>query len=251
MPHGACVLFVVRSLVGESSKGIGLKALEVGAWDPNGGFRALTDLHGGFAKYIGVDIREGPGIDVVCDAQSLVERFGEEAFDVVIAAELLEHVTDWRTVISNLKNVCKPGGMIIITTRSRGYRYHAAPYDFWRFEIEDMETIFSDCEILDIERDPEEPGVFVSARKPLDFQEKDLSGIALYCLHANHRELELDLAGARRARLFLTIAVAKLRQFGGLIFSPSKRDFRLALRLQANEIANLIAMLKGRGPSRF
>lgn len=97
-------------------------------------------------------------MDVVCEAERLVERFGTEAFDAVITTELIEHVRDWRLVVSNLKNVCRPGGIIIVTTRSKGYGYHAAPYDFWRYELSDMENIFSDCEILLLEKDLEEPG---------------------------------------------------------------------------------------------
>ncbi len=251
MPHGACILFVARSLLRGLPAGEQLRALEVGAWDPNGGFRSLTELHGGFSEYVGVDIREGPGIDRVCDAENLADEFGEGSFDLVLAAELLEHVRDWREVISNIKKVCKPNGMMIFTTRSRGYRYHAAPYDFWRFETEDVEAIFADCELLALERDPEEPGVFASVRKPLDFQERDLSGISLFCMVTNLREVSLDLDGTRKAKLFAKIAVAKLRQLGALVFSPSRQNLPAALRLQANELANLFSLFKGRRPTRF
>jgi len=48
--------------------------------------------------------------------EELVEHFGTESFDVIIATELLEHVKDWRLVINNMKQVLKPGGYIYITT---------------------------------------------------------------------------------------------------------------------------------------
>jgi len=51
-----------------------------------------------------------------------------------------------------MKAVLKPGGFIYITTRSRGFPYHAYPHDYWRYEIEDMEKIFGDFEIIALEK---------------------------------------------------------------------------------------------------
>ncbi|MEM4488737.1 MAG: class I SAM-dependent methyltransferase [Desulfurococcaceae archaeon] len=106
-------------------------------------------------------------VDVVLPAEELVEYFGSESFDVVISTETLEHVKDWRKVITNMREVLKPGGYIYITTRSRGFSYHGYPYDFWRYEVGDMRRIFADFEIINLSVDHEAPGVFVKARKPL------------------------------------------------------------------------------------
>jgi len=65
-----------------------------------------------------------------------------------------------------MKAVLKPGGLIYITTRSRGFSYHAYSHDYWRYEIEDMEKIVGDFEITALEKDWEAPGVFLKARKP-------------------------------------------------------------------------------------
>lgn len=233
-------LFIVKSLVGEFSGARNLRAIEVGPSHLYGGNRPTAELHGGFDEYIGIDIREGPNVDVVCDAQDVVERFGRESFDVVIADEVIEHVRDWRKVVSNLKNVCKPMGILIITTRSRGYGYHAAPYDFWRYEAEDIKDIFSDCEIVLLEKDLEEPGVFVKVRKPVEFAEKDLSDYRLFSIVGNRRVKDLDDRELHKAGHVFRMMKAMLRGFGRQLFSYSKMDFEGMFKALVREIVNLL-----------
>jgi SAM-dependent methyltransferase len=139
-------------------------------------------------SYHGVDIIEGPGVDEICSVERIVERFGPCAFDVVISTEMIEHVADWRAAISNLKRVAAPQGVILLTTRSKGFPLHDYPADHWRFELDDMRVIFSDCDIERLENDaPHDPGVFVKVRKPSEFQELDLRGYALYSMVSDDR----------------------------------------------------------------
>lgn len=140
--------------------------LEVGSKYVNGSVRPLIEKFCSPREYIGIDLERGKFVDLVLPAEDIVKYFGPESFDVVIATELLEHVKDWRIVINNMKQVLKVGGYIYITTRSRGFPYHAYPYDYWRYEIEDMKAIFSDFDIMFLDKDREAPGVFLKARKP-------------------------------------------------------------------------------------
>jgi len=164
----------------------GKAVLEAGSYDFNGTVRPMFMARQP-AEYIGVDILEGPGVDVVCSAGALVDRFGEHRFDVVVTTEMMEHVQDWRAAVSHMKRVLKPGGVLILTTRSRGEPYHGYPHDYWRYELDDMRTIFDDMELLDLSPDPSRGGVFLTARKPEGFAERDLSDIALYSILTHRR----------------------------------------------------------------
>jgi len=188
MCNANCIIFGVKDL--DRNEVEGKKIIEVGSYDLNGSLRPIIkDCKP--AEYIGVDREEGPGVDKVCKVEDIINEFGKESFDVVIATELLEHIYDWRKAISNLKNVCRTGGIILITTRSFGFAYHAHPFDFWRYEINDMKEIFSDFKILNLQTDPQDPGVFLKARKPSHFNEKDLSSYKLYSIIANKRIKEI------------------------------------------------------------
>lgn len=247
MPNVGCALFVAKSLCQEQGSSSGLRAVEIGAHGMYGGYRSIVDLHGGFSEYIGVDILEGPGVDVVCNAQQLVERFGRESFDIVIATELIEHVQNWREVISEIKGICKPEGTIIMTTRSKGYGYHAAPFDFWRFEIDDMARIYSDCDVLLLENDLEEPGVFIAARRPSGFHENDLSEFSLYSIVEGRRVKQLDYSDLNRTRFLLLLFRAKFWQLGRWMFTYSEKNYSEIFRNQVKEIRGLLALFRGVG----
>jgi SAM-dependent methyltransferase len=177
MCNKACIDFGKRMLLPADVRG--KSVLEVGAFDVNGSFRGfVTKMKP--ASYLGVDIVEGPCVDELCDACALVDRFGENAFDVVISTEMLEHVEKWQLAISNLKRVTRK--LIVLTTRSPGFPYHMT-YDYWRFTPFNMTEIFADFQIDAVERDRTDrpkknprarPGVFIKATKLADFTEVSL-----------------------------------------------------------------------------
>jgi len=167
------------------------RVIEVGSKYVNGSVRPLIEKFGEPREYIGIDIEPGKYVDLVLPAENLVEHFGKASFDVVIATELLEHVMDWRNVINNMKAVLKEGGYMYITTRSKGFPFHAYPYDFWRYELEDMKQIFSDFEIIKLLKDPETTGVFLKAQKPNSWTPVDLSNVELYSMILGKRTKEV------------------------------------------------------------
>lgn len=160
-----------RAMLNETA---GKQVLEVGSYNVNGTIRDIVEPFGP-KSYIGVDINEGPGVDSVCSAIELKDRFGSEAFDLVVSTEMLEHAQDWQAAINNMKSVLRIGGSLLLTTRSVGFPYHNPP-DYWRFELDHMRKIFSDFEMAVLQSDPQVPGVLFYGRK-LTNETADLSGV--------------------------------------------------------------------------
>ncbi|MDR0373382.1 MAG: class I SAM-dependent methyltransferase [Nitrososphaerota archaeon] len=158
------------------------RILEIGSKNVNGSIRPLIQNFSTPKEYIGVDVSSGNMVDLVLPVEKIAIHFGVESFDLLISTELLEHVEDWRVAIQAMKATVKRGGYIAITTRSKGFGYHGYPFDFWRYEIEDIKKIFSDFEIIVLKKDYEAPGVFLIAKKPENYVSADLSDIALYSI---------------------------------------------------------------------
>jgi SAM-dependent methyltransferase len=177
MCHKSCMWFGKTNIKKEEISD--RDVIEVGSFDVNGSLRGhVMSLNP--KKYIGIDMQPGKNVDIVCNAEDIIDKFGKESFDFVLTTEMMEHVKDWQRVISNLKNVCRIGGTILLTTRSKGFGKHEFPSDYWRYEIDDMKNIFSDFTIDILVKDNRKPGVFLKAKKPENFIENDLSKYKLY-----------------------------------------------------------------------
>ena len=85
------------------------RVLDCGSRDINGNNRFLFTN----SEYVGVDICQGPNVDVVSPIHELT--YPENSFDTVICAEVLEHDPHWIESIRNMIRMLKPGGLLIIT----------------------------------------------------------------------------------------------------------------------------------------
>lgn len=210
MCNAACLRFVARVLAPEEIRG--RSVLEVGSKIVNGSVRQTAEAHAP-KSYLGVDIDLGPGVDDICDVYNLVGRYGTCAFEIVICTEMLEHVRDWRRAVSNLKGVLRPGGILLITTRSKGFHYHGYPADYWRYEIDDLRTIFSDFAIERLEADPSSSGVFLKAVKPVRFLARALDDYRLYSVVRGRRCLTVGTREAAWVGKCFVLREALLRAF--------------------------------------
>jgi SAM-dependent methyltransferase len=132
--------------------------LEVGSLDVNGTTRRW--FHG---RYVGIDMRDGPGVDIVATADHI--PFGDDEFDVVVSTEMLEHDPSPWLSMAEMGRVLKPGGHLLVTTRGNGFGLHLEPSDYWRYLPESMPILadLAGCDIIASREDPEVPGVFFHA----------------------------------------------------------------------------------------
>lgn len=143
------------------------KVLEVGSLDVNGCVRDLVP------HAIGTDMQAGKNVDVVCAAEALVERFGENVFDGVISLDAFEHMEDWRGCLTGMWDVLKPQGYLVMTMAGLSKGRHNYPSDYWRCEWAHVIKIFPKAE--DCQTFPPSMGWVVRKTGPLP----DLSVIEL------------------------------------------------------------------------
>lgn len=89
--------------------------LEVGSLNINGTVRDFFQP----ISYVGVDVAEGPGVDLVAEGQNL--NYPDDHFDVAISAECFEHNPHWGATFANMHRMAK---IIIFTCASEGRPEH-------------------------------------------------------------------------------------------------------------------------------
>lgn len=155
--HESVIQFVSGCLYRNEVEG--KSVLEVGSYNVNGSVRGLVMAYQP-KSYTGIDIAEGPGVDIVCP----VSRWTAEV-DLVISTEMLEHSEDWET---DLAIMCrKAGETLILTARGPGFPYHNPP-DYWRFRPHDLTRAveYFGLKVVLCGGDPQVPGVFLKAVRP-------------------------------------------------------------------------------------
>jgi SAM-dependent methyltransferase len=131
-------------------------------------------------RFVGTDLREGPGVDRVEDLRRL--SFGDGEVGTALCLDTLEHCADPLTACSEMHRVLADGGLCVITSVML-MGIHAYPSDYWRFTPEGFRTLLSDFDDVDVTvwGDPECPFfVFGAGAKgrPLGLTLSDLPSIA-------------------------------------------------------------------------
>lgn len=93
--------------------------VELGSRDVNGTIRDLFDCD----EFVGVDIDEGPGVDVVCDAADFMP---ERPAGCVVSTEMLEHTPRARESVLQAFRMLAPGGVFVMTAAGPGRHPHSA-----------------------------------------------------------------------------------------------------------------------------
>ena len=110
----------VRSYVRAEVRRSYASVLEVGSLDINGGVRDLLDPE---AEYTGIDVQQGPGVDVVADFATYRHP---EPVDLILCLEVLEHTPKWREIIASAARNLAAEGELILTCATTGRAPHSA-----------------------------------------------------------------------------------------------------------------------------
>lgn len=102
------------------------------------GVRRLGD------RCLNVDLFPFPGVDIVCDLQSL--PFRDAVFDAVTCDQVLEHVADPEAVCRELLRVTKTGGLIHVASPFL-FPWHPSPSDYTRWTQEGLLSLFPGCTV--------------------------------------------------------------------------------------------------------
>lgn len=144
----------------------GAKVLDVGGRDINGSARVLFP---DAAKYVAIDLVDGPGADVVADICDWADR---RRFDVVLCLEVLEHTPAWADVLAACWKRVLKGGRLIVTCATTGREPHSAidggplreGEHYANLTAEDVLSALPDV-VFDVEVDPVRGDLYLAATK--------------------------------------------------------------------------------------
>jgi SAM-dependent methyltransferase len=164
--HAEAMAWVTRFATDES-----MRILALGDRDINGTCRPLFPS----AVYTGLDITDGPGVNIVADAATWDP--GEQRWDTVLATELFEHAPEWQAICRTAYRALEPGGRFIVTTAAPGRPPHSGidggPLKFAEYysniDPADLEAALKQAGFVDITVDvqPRPADVRAAATKPI------------------------------------------------------------------------------------
>jgi hypothetical protein len=94
------------------------KMLEVGSLNINGSIRDYFT----HCDYLGIDVGEGPGVDLVCEGQNLDHP--DNTYDTVGSCECFEHNPYWIETFQNMVRMAKPGALVFMSCATTGRPEH-------------------------------------------------------------------------------------------------------------------------------
>ncbi len=106
------------------------------------GEKPYRELFASYASaHVGVDAVDNP----VAELRGPIEALPVEdaSFDVVLCAQVLEHVEDPALAVRELSRVTRPGGRLLLSTHGV-YVFHPAPVDHWRWTHTGLEKLLRD-----------------------------------------------------------------------------------------------------------
>jgi hypothetical protein len=118
--------------------------LEVGSKD-YGAPQVLRSIFSSKDTYIGADMQNGSGVDVVLNFTEKFEKIDQKLkgirFGTIFLMSVLEHCEQPFIMAENLTALLKPEGKVCVSVPF-SWKFHGFPSDYWRFTPEGIEKLF-------------------------------------------------------------------------------------------------------------
>lgn len=123
-----------------------IQVLDLGSYDVNGTFKPLMPNEW---NYVGVDIGEGPNVDVVMSDEYTIP-LESDSIDLLISGSCFEHVRNPFRLMLEATRILRSGGLAIVMVPFH-IVVHRYPIDCWRFLPDGMEALFDESRLETIE----------------------------------------------------------------------------------------------------
>jgi len=127
-------------------------------------YRALFES----CEYIGVDLPGNPAATVQLDPDGTVP-LPDASADLVLSTQVLEHVTDPATYLSECRRLLRVGGSLVLTTHGVMF-LHRDPTDYWRWTCDGLQMELERAGFVVVEQ----RGVFTLAAAGLQLVQQDV-----------------------------------------------------------------------------
>jgi len=107
-----------------------IRVLDVGSYDVNGSYRDLfnEDRY----HYTGLDMEQGPNVDIVLRNPYDWDTIESDSFDIVISGQAFEHIEFFWKTMEEMTRVLKKDGLLCLIVPN-GFDEHRYPVDCYRF----------------------------------------------------------------------------------------------------------------------
>lgn len=123
--------------------------LEIGARARSGNIYTQGFAEG--VRYRGMDIIDGPNVDVVGDVHELSRVVERSSCDAIFSISVFEHLAmPWKAALE-INAALRPGGLVFVSTHPV-WPLHDRPWDFYRYSTDGFRALFhrlSGFEILE------------------------------------------------------------------------------------------------------
>ena len=152
----------------------GRRGVEIGAYNVNGSVAPLF-IHA--TQYVGVDIRPGPGVQVVVEpGQHLgqaLEAHGALGFDICVTTETIEHAESPEQLLRDAWELLRDGGVLLLTGAAPERQPHGCDggslpegEHYQNIDPAQLREWLRDWTDVEVEHDPAAGDVYAKAVKP-------------------------------------------------------------------------------------